>query len=133
MLGANGMSDDHTWPLGYYDENNKLITAHCAPGDTMTWQPISSAPKDGTLILLWLPKPVATWGDPEGGVGPLERSHIALGWYDKDRRYFGGEIFFQIGVVEPGASDSEGHYSCLPIKAKPTHWMPLPQPPEEMR
>src|SRR5688572_10345855 len=63
---------------------------------TMTWLPISSAPKDGTHILVRTTK-----------FGPIVAHWDAM-W---------GEW-----------QSVPGHYSC-----KPTHFMPLPQPPEEMR
>lgn len=77
------------------------------------WQPIESAPRDGTVILLcagkaqpcagmWFDKPGFEYGrcwlcfDPEGvfaGDDELD-AYMASGWYN------------------------------------PTHWMPLPEPPQ---
>jgi hypothetical protein len=91
------------------------------------WQPIETAPKDGSPMLLWLPRPLAAWGDAEGGVGPLERSNVVIGWYDVGSAP--SERSFEVGVVEPGWPDTEGHYSCFPIRVAPTHWMPLPDAP----
>lgn len=77
----------------------------------MDWQPIETAPKDGTYILVWSeregwrgnPRMVcATW-EPSGtgawaiyGAGPTRHSEQ---WLDR-------------GII-------------------PTHWMPLPEPPKE--
>lgn len=64
------------------------------------WQPVESAPKDGTLILAFLPESAlmkivfARWDD-----------EFAC-WYDDK-----GE-------------------SAFPIDVEVTHWMPLPEPPE---
>ena len=94
------------------------------------WQPIATAPKDDTPVLLWLPKPLAAWGDPEGGVGKLERSHVVIGWYDPSDFHWEKGRSWEVGVVEAGAADTEGGYSCFPIRVAPTHWMPLPEPPQ---
>jgi hypothetical protein len=61
------------------------------------WQPIKTAPKDRTIIVLgaYYPK-TDIWGDP-----------WACWW-------------------GPGA----GEWMRWPHKHPPTHWMPLPEPPE---
>lgn len=70
----------------------------------MSWQPISTAPRDGTPVLIYMPDAVepcislAMWSHcPEDPLGDA--------WYE----YWG---------------DSNG-----PIDAEPSHWMPLPKPP----
>jgi hypothetical protein len=96
------------------------------------WQAIDTAPKDGTPVLLWLEKPLAAWGDPEGGVGPLERSQVVIGWWraaptysqERDRPW-------EVGVVEAGTPDTEGSYSCFPIRVAASHWQPLPKSPDQ--
>ena len=55
------------------------------------WQPIDTAPKDGTEVLLW-------WFRRH-----VVGSYVAGGWTD----------------------ESLGQYDV-----SPTHWMPLPEPPE---
>lgn len=67
-----------------------------------TWQPIETAPKDGTVVLVFAPDAseprvfTAQFNDyGEGGAD----------WFD--------------------ACDC----ASLPILATPTHWMPLPEPP----
>jgi hypothetical protein len=77
----------------------------------MEWQPIETAPKDGTIIDVWL-------GDcpPEdaffycGGKGSLRSAN----WHwqnGKFRPYLGLNI--------------------LTTFVEPTHWMPLPEPPKQ--
>ena len=71
----------------------------------MNWQPIATAPKDGTRILIW-----------DGIV------HIA---YWSERASFGGEHYdgkpgWQIFCV-----DGDEHYSIATNNT--THWMPLPK------
>ena len=60
----------------------------------MEWQPISSAPKDGSRFL------------------------INSNWLDKDDKPLGVEVTHWSDM---------GWVSCEKI---PTHWMPLPPPPE---
>ena len=65
----------------------------------MEWQPIETAPKDGSVIIVWYFSPLfARWCY----VGKGEKK----GWASQD--YW--------------LSDDFEEY-------KPTHWMPLPQPP----
>ena len=59
------------------------------------WQPIETAPKDGTFILVAVTGEVAT--------------HIMLVWW------FDGWCLDMTNT---------------PIVGKPTHWMPLPEPPK---
>jgi hypothetical protein len=69
----------------------------------MTWQPISTAPKDGSQVILW-------WQDTERGGKPRA---IQGEWYcAKD----GDEFWW--------SSPS------MPIGFVATHWMPIPPPPE---
>lgn len=62
----------------------------------VTWQPIESAPKDGTSVL-------------------LGHSGYAQAFYDRDHKPRIWVDFFNRG----------GWYSTAP-SAQPTHWMPLP-------
>lgn len=68
----------------------------------MNWQPIETAPKDGSFIDIWV-------------TGPDEK-----GWRETDF-YWNGRNF---------VTDFEGMH-ILPGSAIyiPTHWMPLPPPP----
>jgi len=73
------------------------------------WQKIESAPKDGTLILLYRPT-AFDWGK------------VTIGKYDNDscakkQRPF-WEMWFKIG----GVTESRSWV--------PTHWMPLPEQPK---
>lgn len=62
------------------------------------WQPIETAPKDGTRILMFHPR-------DDGDV------NIRMAWWVVDR--FGG------------------HGWSFPSWSGPTHWMPLPEPPND--
>jgi hypothetical protein len=93
------------------------------------WQPIETAPKDGTPILLWDP----SMGGREHHMpydalpngGSYTTDDPRLKWYD-DRRY-------AIGYWRPWAIEGKTKHpwgnrnSSWP---EPTHWMPLPPPPE---
>lgn len=80
----------------------------------MEWLPIETAPKDGTPIQ------VARWMDIFGGtwVRGWARWESAF-FHDKD---IGGWIAH--GYFEPPGELGLAH---------PTHWMPLPDPPVEVR
>ena len=67
--------------------------------DETEWQPIETAPKDGSKILLG-------WFLEGGGGGP----EVAF-WHDIDKTWCGRVLL-----------KAEGYFS-------PTHWMSLPAPP----
>ena len=74
------------------------------------WQPIETAPKDGTIIDVWL-------GDCDEGdrqfycTGNTRRSP---GWW------WSGGKFRPLGGLHP----------LVPVFVEPTHWMPLPKAPQ---
>lgn len=72
----------------------------------MKWRPIETAPKDGTLILL--------------SGGELKRAYI--GKRGRTETINGYDEFWW-------AEDYNSTYGCR--KVHPTHWMPLPEPPED--
>lgn len=72
----------------------------------MEWQPIETAPKDGTQILIWIS---AAW----------TRAQVRLvHWYDEWGNWQEG--------ADPDPLTDE---YCGIGSAVPTHWMPLPNPP----
>lgn len=68
------------------------------------WQPIETAPKDGSDILLYQPEPSPPW--------------IVCGFWSIEGESFGVSI----------ASDSNDLFIFSLIN--PTHWMPLPDAPK---
>jgi hypothetical protein len=78
----------------------------------MTWQPIETAPKDGTHILLFDPEADydSSWNDYEGRYLP----RIAVAHWKPYPNGYGGW---------------KGYYSGIDAIENPTHWMPLPEPP----
>jgi hypothetical protein len=76
------------------------------------WQPIKTAPnEDGFVCIVF-----------DGYVRIAERRHFALryGGIGDEWRKHDGEYFCWYGGNEEGGSET----------TKPTHWMPLPEPPK---
>lgn len=67
------------------------------------WQPIETAPKDGSSVLLWSEAWDMSWG-------------VVIGSYDA------GAWVTSEGQT---ADDDEDEFGSI----APTHWMPLPPPP----
>lgn len=84
----------------------------------MKWQPIETAPKDGTHILVYAQD---------------DYSVPFVSWWGCDR-YEKGEIPSLLGC---GDVDIERHWCVSGCEdgdstiCEPTHWMPLPGPPKE--
>ncbi len=76
----------------------------------MDWQPIETAPRDGTEILLHQ----AGWG------------RVMLGWRGSSMWHFYDEPHWSEALQEDIA-DINGWPDD---KQGPTHWMPLPEPPK---
>ena len=78
--------------------------------EPMTWQPMATAPKDGTHILVWF---------PQSGVW-----EVFMHRFDQDD-------------TEGWWCVSDNKNEPMPLRGwviQPTHWMPLPAPPVgEMR
>lgn len=70
------------------------------------WQPIETVPRDGTEILLKIP---LQWEESKGRIGSGD--YVSAYWYDKSSVRWMNRL---------------GHWISLD---RPTHWMPLPEPP----
>lgn len=84
------------------------------------WQPIKTAPKDGTAALFWLSKPLDRRYVTEG-----KCPNITIGFWDRGS-------WASVETEDCGSMGGEytgwmSDYVCLEIT--PSHWMPLPQPP----
>lgn len=79
----------------------------------MEWQPIETAPRDGTPVLLWPPHP---WSSNWRTSTPSQKMHAWVGqWMDMAKGW----------VASPcEATEYE------PETQNPTLWQPLPEPPE---
>ena len=74
------------------------------------WQPIETAPKDGTSVLLYEP-----------GHG-IDVGHWYVHTHDEYKERPDG-LFERVTVSNPG------YWNCNETQ-RPTHWMPLPKVPE---
>jgi hypothetical protein len=112
---------DHA--IGYYRGLAEGI-AHirqrrCEGGEVMDWQPIETAPRDGTEILIW--------DEGDNGFGwVVARYETKEGW-----AAIGSTTdMMKVGRVRwhVAAQMYRGRYQLI---KKPTYWMPLPAPPED--
>jgi len=93
----------------------------------MDWQDISTAPRNGSPVLLSLAKPIHS-NELESYL-PWKEIQVVIGWWNH-----GG---WEISFMEDGSADTEGYSSHFYIGAiyglpsAPTHWMPLPPPPHK--
>lgn len=73
----------------------------------MDWQPIETAPKDGTSILVGC------------NYYRYGKSQVTLVWHDR-------------GMWIEGSywDNEEEEYVAAQCEFKPSHWMPLPDPPQ---
>lgn len=65
------------------------------------WQPIETAPKDGTEVLLW-------------------------GRCERDGQFFAYDC--NVGWYDDGSIGDKG-WTARDLPIEPSHWMPLPKPP----
>ncbi len=78
----------------------------------MTWQPIDTAPKDGTVVILYVPG---------------TDSSVRLGWYVQEETVRHGKVIRSVDEWYW----RDGFFSGIfgQKDDAPTHWMPLPEPP----
>jgi hypothetical protein len=78
------------------------------------WQPIATAPKDGSDVLLWADTRAAT--------------DLAFYLQTGGKHFAGVQIgYWEDAVAHPMQTEQAGWR--LPMVGEPTHWMPLPEPP----
>src|SRR5258706_3388251 len=114
LVGISGASAG----IGYL-----IPTTGKAEEKLTVWQPIETAPKDGTLVMLYLPQ------------RDNLKSYIGVGYWEDYGRYTppGGRVYRYGQLVKEEGEDSysvkKWYISGWP-DPKPTHWIPLPDPPQ---
>jgi hypothetical protein len=82
----------------------------------MTWQPIETAPKDGSRVLLW------AFFDPNYGPYPKSGASTVAYWSEMKQDWLweaNGRHCYAMGTI-----------NWFPKNELPTHWMPLPEAPK---
>lgn len=80
------------------------------------WAPIASAPRDGTRVLLWT--------DTRN---PIDQDYVD-DCLDGDHFSMAQIGHWELDVISPLRKE-RAHWE-KPLIGEPTHWMPLPSPPE---
>jgi hypothetical protein len=79
------------------------------------WRPIGTAPKDGTAVLL-------AWAiDADGDPIQWNTKPSTAGSFVQVARWSQGEDWWWVYINTPADT---------PLHFNPTHWMPLPEPPQ---
>ena len=89
----------------------------------MKWQPIETAPRDGTPLLLWCPG-MCSWNRKDG----MPDLVVGLWWVDPYSSRDLGAWYSDVGDVDQGYESTGAYFEHESLR--PTHWMPLPPPPE---
>jgi hypothetical protein len=89
----------------------------------MTWQPIDTAPKDGTWILVWGGKTdeVGEWDKHE----EVFMNRPVVAHWRPPKVWQTEEGYWQF------ANYDSGYYGDFSKDHEPTHWQPLPPLPED--
>lgn len=114
------------WQAERPKTNNPVWPVYASPGkaEAERWQPIETAPKDGTMVILGR----AAIEDCEAISVP---GFWQEGWEDSvdDMGCDSGFVDVNFQQFSGGRSFGADAYRCAPNQ--PTHWMPLPPTPQE--
>lgn len=105
-----------------YSKSARAIRAlsPAEPAQGEQWQPIETAPKDGTWIVAVRPK--CTFGR-------WDRVVIVC-WSDDFKKWIWPDSQFDVYADDINEADDEGRYTYDPFQSDQfTHWMPLPAAP----
>lgn len=119
FCGLTNLQDDVELPCGHSDREAEIsrLTARIAE---MTWQPIDTAPRDGTVVDLWIDETRFAdcyWGLPEHSCGEAE-GYCDSEWHGMKDGWIDGTLNQPI---------SELSFD------QPSHWMPRPAAPVQAR
>jgi hypothetical protein len=78
------------------------------------WQPIETAPKDGTRVFLWLPHIEATQHERR-----IETFWMGYYWANE---YGNGNAYNAVARLK------NGYLTTAYESIQPSHWMPVPEP-----
>lgn len=106
------MHEMYVGDIGFFGTENLI---------QMQWQPIETAPKDGTSILIFTTGKFWRdgWSDEDGWRHKNEKPHVLEAFWSK--KWYNHDI----GGWMPANCDEE--YGQL---YEATHWMPMPEPPK---
>ena len=109
-----------------------LIATTAKASESTGWQPIESAPKDGTKVMLYIRYP-----------GPYKKGEYCIcpGYWIDEESYTpaGGRYYLYGKLVNEAKSErssksqrwiARDFYDGTANEPQPTHWMPIPDPPE---
>jgi hypothetical protein len=88
-----------------------LLAEHAIP----EWQPIETAPKDGTWVVLLIPESIQCRDRPKPWVETAQWEKETREWWEQVSE-----------TRQEKRSEDCSHWSCW---EDPTHWMPLPEAP----
>lgn len=89
------------------------------------WRPIATAPKDGTAIILY-------WTSHAYEIGEAGTPHMAVGAWKVNPR-INANVVAEYPTISAGYFSNTGEwddYGLALAENAPTHWMPMPKPPE---